>query len=232
MKLLMPVSLICSLFVSATLLAAPADDIIAASKKLGATDNYSWTTTPEGGQRFGGPTQGKTEKDGFTSLSLTMRDTTAEVVLKGDKGALKTDGDWTSLSDASKDDGGGFNPTRFLAMRMQTFKTPADEAPKLATNAVSLKLEDGAYSGDLTEAYAKELMTFGRSGQGPTVTNAKGSVKFWITDGSLIKYQVKVSGHIDFNGNERDVDRTTTTEIKDIGKTKVDVSDDAKKKIG
>jgi len=57
-------------------------------------------------------------------------------------------------------------------------------------------------------------------------------VKFWITDGLLTKYQLKVQGHFDFNGNERDVDRTNTTVIKDLGKTKVEVSDDAKKKLG
>ena len=43
----------------------------------------------------------------------------------------------------------------------------------------------------------------------------------------MLKPAFKVS----FNGNDRDVDRTTTIEIKDIGSTKVEVLDDAKKKL-
>ena len=34
-----------------------------------------------------------------------------------------------------------------------------------------------------------------------------------------------------FNGNDREVDRTTTVEIKDVNKTTIAVSDDAKKKL-
>ena len=56
-------------------------------------------------------------------------------------------------------------------------------------------------------------------------------MKFWITHGALTKYEFQVQGHVEFGGNGRDVNRTTTTEIKDVGKTKVQVSDDAKKKL-
>ncbi len=85
----------------------------------------------------------------------------------------------------------------------------------------------------MTEDGAKTLLTFrrGGNGDGPTVTNPKGSVTFWITDGKLSKYQYHVTGTVSFNGNDRDVDRTTTTEIKDVNTTKIDVSDDAKKKL-
>jgi len=34
-----------------------------------------------------------------------------------------------------------------------------------------------------------------------------------------------------FNGEDRDVDRTTTVEIKDVGTTKIDVPEAAKKKL-
>ncbi len=39
------------------------------------------------------------------------------------------------------------------------------------------------------------------------------------------------SGHVEFNGNGRDVNRTTTVEIKDVGKTKLEVPEAAKKTI-
>jgi hypothetical protein len=34
-----------------------------------------------------------------------------------------------------------------------------------------------------------------------------------------------------FNGEDRDIDRTTTTEFKDIGTTKIEVPEAAKKKL-
>ena len=71
----------------------------------------------------------------------------------------------------------------------------------------------------------------GSAGDGPAVSNPKGSVKFWIKDGALTKYEFKVQGKVTFNNNDMDVDRTTTTEVKDIGTTKVTVPEEAKKKL-
>ena len=84
----------------------------------------------------------------------------------------------------------------------------------------------------MTEACAKELLTFRPSqGESPTVSNANGSVKFWLKDGVLSKYEIKVKGTVSFNGNEFDNDRTTTVEIKDVGSTKVEVPAEARKKL-
>ena len=63
-------------------------------------------------------------------------------------------------------------------------------------------------------------------------TNPKGSVKFWLKEGALSKYELKVTGKVEVNGNERDLDRATTTEIKEVGTTKVNVPEAAKKKLG
>jgi hypothetical protein len=73
-------------------------------------------------------------------------------------------------------------------------------------------------------------MTFRRGG-GANVSNPSGSVKFWLKDGVLVKYEFKVKGKISFNGNDFDVDRDSTVEIKDVGSTKIDVPADAKKKM-
>ena len=215
---------------------APKDDVSAAAKKLGENGNYSWTTTvaSEGGGGFApGPIEGKTEKDGYTFVSMSLRDNTTEVVLKGGKGALKTDEGWKSLSEAAEDSGGGggFNPTAFVARRMQSFKAPAAEAADLAEKTKDLKMADGIYSGNLTEDGAKQLLTFRRrSGGGPDISGAKGSTRFWVKDGLLSKYEYHVEGTVSFNGNDRDVNRTTTVQIKDVGSTKVTVPEEASKK--
>jgi hypothetical protein len=221
--------------------ASPKADVKNAAAVLGSQTNYSWRTTVEVGNnsRFRpGPTEGKTEKGGYTTLSMSFNDNTSEAVLKGTNGALKTpDNGWQSLAEAAKDDGGGgFNPTLFLARSVQNFKTPAVRAADLCDQTKDLKKDTNGISGDLTEDGAKALLMFrprggNGGGEGPTVSNAKGSAKFWLKDGKLTKFQFHLQGTVSFNGNDRDVDRTTTVEIKDVNSTKIEVPDEAKKKL-
>jgi len=56
-------------------------------------------------------------------------------------------------------------------------------------------------------------------------------VKFWVKDGVLSKYQYNVQGTMNIGGNDREINRTTTVEIKDVGTTKLTVPDEAKKKL-
>jgi hypothetical protein len=222
---------------SGSLLAAdsnPKDDVTTAAKKLGAQANYSWTTTvvvPEGSRFRPGPTEGKTEKDGYTCLSLSFGDNKTQAVLKGEKAAFTDrEGEWQSAAD--QDSGQG--PGRFLGRMVRSFKTPAVQASDLASATKELKTYGDVYAGDLTEEGAKALLTFrarGGGGDGPTVSNPKGSVKFWLKGGALSKYEFKLLGKVEFNGNEMDVDRTTTVEVKDVGTTKVEVPAEAKKKL-
>jgi hypothetical protein len=221
---------------AASLLAAdksPKDEITAAAKSLSEKANYSWKTTvvvPEGSRFRPGPTEGKTEKDGFTHLTMSFGDNTTQAVLKGDKAASTSpDGGWQSLADLENSEG----PGRFLAAMLRSLKTPAVQAAELASGAKELKKEGDAYSGELTEESAKALLSFRprSGGEGANVSNAKGSVKFWLKDGALSKYEFKVTGKISFNGNDRDVDRATTVEIKDVGATKLSVPEEAKKKL-
>jgi hypothetical protein len=230
------ISFAMALSLSGILLAAdsaPKDNVKNAARKLAATDNYSWTTTVESSQFQPGPSHGKTEKGGFTYVDFNFQDNTTEAFAKDGKGAIKGEDGWKGLAEAAKDEGdGGFNFFRFLAMRMQEYKAPAAEAEDIAGKTKELTQTNGAYSGDFTEEGAKSLLAFrGRDGQGPTVSNAKGSVKFWIKDGVITKYQFKLQGTMNFNGDDRDVDRTTTVEVKDVGATKVVIPDEAKAKV-
>jgi hypothetical protein len=227
--------------IAGSLLAAdsnPKEDVKKAAAALGNETNYTWLATvevPAEAQFKPGPTDGKTEKGDYTTLSFNFGDNTTEAVTKGTNGVIKTEDGWKTLTEAMQDNGGGgFNPTVFLARVVQNYKTPAAEAASLADAAKELKQDPDSISGDLTEAGAKELLVFrrrGNGGDGPTVTNPKGSVKFWIKDGKLVKYQYHVLGTVNFNGDDHDIDRTTTVEIKHVNTTKIDVADDAKKKL-
>ena len=107
------------------------------------------------------------------------------------------------------------------------------QAADLAGKVKELKKGDENYSGDLNEDAVKELLSFGPRGAGaeaPTISGAKGTAKFWVKDGVISKYEFKVQGSVSFNGNDREVDRTTTVDVKEVGTTKVEVPEEAKKK--
>jgi len=216
-------------------LAADSKDAVSgAAKKLADAANYSWTTTMDLGansQFQPGPTQGKIEKDGYAVITSTRGNNTTQTVIKGTKGAIQTQDGWQSAEELAQDTQGR---GRFMARMVQNFKAPAAQAEDLASKAKDLKEADGVYSGDLTEEGAKALMTFGGRGgaNAPAITGAKGTAKFWVKDGALAKFQTHVQGKRTVNNEERDIDITSTTEIKDVGSTKVDVPEDAKKKIG
>jgi hypothetical protein len=203
----------------------PKEDVTSAATKLGGKDNYSWKTVvvvPEGAPFKPGPTDGKTEKGGVTYFTLSFGDNSTHIYLKGDQAAVTNpDGGWQSLAELDGNDG----PGRFLSRIIKNFKAPAAQAKELADSAKELKKEGDTYSGDMTEEGAKGQFRFGNA------SGAKGSVKFWVKDGQLSKYQFKVTAKVDFNGNEIEVDRDTTVEIKDVGTTKIEVPADAKKKL-
>ena len=221
-----------------------ASDVKAAAKKL--SNNYSWKSTSEsvggggGGNRnrMGGPTEGKTD-GGITQLSMTRGDNTVEAVLKGDKGAIKTEEGWKSLAEAAAaggDGGGGGRggAARFTARTLQGYKAPAAEVEDLIGKAKDLKKDGDAYAGTLGAEEVKGLMSRGfrrPGGDAPEVADAKGSVKFWTKDGALSKYQYNVQGKMTFNNNDVEINRTTTVEIKDVGTTKLTVPEEAKKKL-
>jgi hypothetical protein len=226
--------------------AGPADDVNAAAKKLEAAGGYAWKSTVESaggggggrGGRGGGPTEGKIGKDGIVQLSMTRGQNTTEAFLNKDKGAAKTQEGWQSLAELREagagGGGGGGGRGGFLARSLQNYKAPAAEAADLVAKSRNLTASDGAITGELTPEGAKSLLVPGRGragGNGPDVSNGKGTVKFWVKDGVLTKYQYHVQGSVSFNNNDREIDRTTTVEIKDVGATSVQVPEEAKKKL-
>jgi hypothetical protein len=204
--------------------ATPKDDVVAAAKKLDAQPNYSWkqnVVVPEDAPFKPGPTEGKLEKDGVTYFTSSFGDNTTKIFLHGTNSAISNpDGGWQSAKEMESDEG----PGRFMGFLVRSFKAPAAQAEELAGTA-ELKAEGGVISGDMSEAGATSQFKFGK------VTNPKGSVKFWLKDGQLAKYEFKLTGKADFGGNEFDVDRDTTIEITNVGATKIEVPADAQKKL-
>ena len=234
---------------SGVVVAAAQDDVKAAAQKLADSQNYSWKTTMQagggggGGGRGGfggGPSEGKVDKDGTMIVTITRGDNETQIVKKGDKAAIKTpDNGWKTPAELAQDQGQP-GPGRFMGRMVQGMQPPAKTAEELVADAKELtpSASGDGWSGPLSEDGAKKAMMPGgrrgggqAQGQGPQVTNAKGDVKFYTKDGVLAGYELHVTGSIDFNGNTRDIDRTTTVQISDVGSTKVEIPDEAKKKL-
>jgi hypothetical protein len=98
---------------------------------------------------------------------------------------------------------------------------------------MEFKKDGDAFSGDLTEDGIEQLLSFrrGAGAEDLAVANPKGNAKFWVKDGVLSKCEFHVEGTVTFNGNDQEINRTTTVEIKDVGMTKVQVPEEAKKKL-
>lgn len=248
-------TLIAAAMLAATsLLAAdPKDTVIAAAKKLADSGSYSWKQNIDmggGGGFGGGETQGKFQ-NGLVWTSRSFNDNTIENLAKGTNTVTKNqEGQWQTPAEMAAARGGGGGGGGFGGRRGGGFGgaavvPPATTAQELAGLAKSLTEANGVISGDLTEEGAKSQLTFGRrggrggrggggggGGAAPEPTNAKASVKFWVKDGVLTKYELKSSGTMSFNDNEIQMDRTTTVDISNIGSTKIDAPAEAIKKIG
>lgn len=219
------------LFAAVARAADPKEEVVAAAKKLGEQANYSYKQTSEGGQFRNGPSEGRVDKDGTILVTMSGRDNQmSEAVLKGDKGAMTNqDGEWQSLSEVeAQTEGFG----RFRAGMIRNLKAPAKQAEDLANDAKDLKKDGDAIAGDLTPEGAKKLMSFGgRANPQFEIKNPSASIKFWVKDGMISKYQFHTKGSINFNGEDRDIDRTTTVEVNKVGETKVNIPEGAKKKL-
>jgi len=75
------------------------------------------------------------------------------------------------------------------------------------------KQADGTLSGSLTEEKVKDLLLMGRRSDTPP-KDLKGSVRFWLKEGALAKYEFNVQGKVPGrDGQAFDLNRTTTVEI-------------------
>ncbi len=244
-------TIVVSFAVGALALSARAADttetVVGAIKALKEKGSYSWSTSSEmaGGQFPGSTATGKTDKDGYILTTRQGQNGEIQSASKGNKRVTKMDDGWKTPEEMAQGGGGGrggFGGGGFFG---GSGAAPADEAEGLLKDIKELKAgAGGVFTAELSEQGAKDRAGFGRGGRGgrgggggggnftpPEPKDAKGSVKFWVKDGVLAKYELVTSAKMTFQGQEMDMGRTTTTEISAVGSTKVDVPEEAKKKL-
>jgi hypothetical protein len=207
----------------------PLNDIKAAARALAQQQNYAWVSTPrsEGSSAAWrqGPLYGQTEKDGYTYFKFELGENTIEAAFKGGKRAIKLGSSWESADELVDD-------RAWIARALKAHKAPAGEAEDLAQATTKPeKQADGALGGSLTEEKVKDLLLMGRRADTPP-KDIKGSVRFWLKGGVLIKYEFNIQGKVTGrDGQELEINRTTTVEVNTMGSTKVPIPDEAKEKL-
>ncbi|MGA2229689.1 MAG: hypothetical protein ABSH22_02075, partial [Tepidisphaeraceae bacterium] len=200
----------------------PKDDVLAAIKKLEASPNYSWATTVNnvvedgrdygggGGNYGGGPVDGKTEKDGFTTFELAWpNDIYDLIVTRSHDVLIKTREGWKwnfEVVPAGMAGAGGrgpLTPEEFILKNFD-FRTPSELARYLVTYIPNMQQINGDDSGDLANDSVKSLLTF-RANRGTDQVTTKirdtaGSAVFSFKDGVLSTLEYQVNGTMDFEG--------------------------------
>ncbi len=199
----------------------PGEELRGAIKQLVAKDNYRWSRT----SKPPGQTEGSISNDGrmYVVTSLPGAATTRESAMSGGKLARKLRNEWRPTPALGGREIGGVLRNR---------EDPAVEADDLASKTRELKRRDqGVYFGDLTEEGAKSLVAFGAPDgeRALRLAGAKGTATFWVKEGTLVKFEYHVEGRVAFTAGEREVNVTTTTVVKDIGTTKVEIPKEAEK---
>ena len=230
---------------------AARDSVTAAATALGKAANYTWQTLQDFGPNSQYQTDGKTEKDGFTVVSMNIMSNTFGFVRKGTNFVIQLpDSGWQTVAEATQASRGGLGSgdrgPGMIIPTVATLQLPAVEVTNLIALASDWKVEGEKITGTLTEDGAKAILGdrgrrngwesaprgTGGSGLQAFASNAKGTVTFWVADGVLTKYQTHITGSMDYGlGKSTGVDRTKTVTVKDVGTTKVVVPDDARKQL-
>jgi hypothetical protein len=240
--------------------AASTDAAILAAMKLADQSNYSWTASVVRDSRSY-TIEGKTLVGGYTQVTVpaslalpasnpalrgrVSRGSTESgvvAIFKGDeKHVVETSEGWltpaefSSLPPAPRT---GSGRRRGLVAELPlTFaiSQPHEDIGIILGSSVNLRVDDGGIvTGRLSDTAARLLLLPpGQDNVAPE--QAAGNFKFWISDGMLTRYEVQIAGivSVDVGGSRRLVktSQTVTTEIKDVGTTKLNVPVEVKAKL-
>jgi len=215
------------------------DDLISAIKKLGEQRNYTYTSTSSGTRsRLTRMTYGTTvcqvETTGLAVFTIMRTNFTNVVVIQGSQGVIKTEDGWKTLADAEdrvRNPGDARRTTRtvargFLNERGEVIPVPFTTGiEKRARVIKDLKMVDDVMVGELPP---EELggRTFGPGTFSMSPIKSRGTVKYWIKEGVLVKTETKTAQDY---GEDDYVESTTVTEFSHVGTTRITVPEEALK---
>jgi hypothetical protein len=228
------------------------EDLVGAAAKTAEAKNYSFKgqvqlDLPALGGGAGGPQVSKFEGKVDAAEGTYILTEAQEIVRIDGKTAVRPRGDWRVLDENARGAAGGRNLGRMAGMmgglrpprapheEFKDFGATIEKVSRTGTKETVGEAECNVYAFDLTEEGAKASFPMGgmlgRLGGGNVDAKFKGKGKAWAADGGLVKIETTATLSGSFNNNDFEVTSTRATSIFDVGKTKVQIPEDAKKAI-
>ncbi|HTF57591.1 MAG TPA: hypothetical protein VK661_10190 [Planctomycetota bacterium] len=226
--------------------AGPKEEIFAAARKLAEQDTYAWSLEIDRrdvAKVSPGASQpilpmivsiaGRSAKSGFVILKQTRMANVQAVsaILKGTRAVLETMDGWKLSGDLDPEKDVN---ARFFAGVLPYYPAPTEEVKTLLEGVRELKEgPDGGRVGELSEAAARTQVERTLKGGGrkdpPEIKEPRGTVRFWIQDGLILKYDIATQAKVTVNDVEIVLKRTLTVKVKDVNTTPVPVPEEASK---
>jgi hypothetical protein len=174
---------------------------------------------------------GKADMSGFTSIAMDLGSRQIQGYLYENKAyVICAQRNWSSEPLLRKDE----TPSEFMGRLIRGFVPPVSELGLILKNGDKLKRNGDVFSGDLPPTIARKLLDQGVKRVSKTKrkdSSGTGTAKIWTQDGAVRKYEIKLHGKVDIDGQETEVDRTRTVEITDVGGTVVTLPDSVRRNL-
>lgn len=224
--------------------AGPTDQAIVAAMKIVEAKNYAWTVSVPSAGRALPVREGKSEKDGFTTVTFIdpqspmlrqisrLNEGEVKAVFYGSENFVfqTTDG-WKNghelVTLGSRRRVGPRDPDYWISLQ-----SPGEELEIIVGSYTELHEVKGGVAGTLSDDGARQLLG---SVKAPAVS-ATGTFVLALSGGTLAAFVIDLSGTVMTGppGEEKESPpqrRVLITELKEVGRTKVEVPDEARLKL-
>ncbi len=226
-------------------MAAPTDQAIVATMKIVEAPNYTWSAYVPSVGRALPVREGKSEKNGYSVVTFIdpqspmlrqisrLNDGVVTAVFRGSENFVfqtsdgwKTGAELPPLGPRRRGATGGSD--YWISLQM-----PAEELEIIVGSYSELHEVKGGVAGTLSEDGARQLLG---SVKAPAVT-ATGTFVLGVANGVLTSYALDLAGTVLLGppGEEKESPpqrRLLITEIKNVGRTKLDLAEEARLKLG
>jgi hypothetical protein len=219
------------------------EELDKAAAKAAAMENYTAkiSTKLDGLGKKGGTGMPATDVQVVKDAPVHFKNDQVEAYRSGETVVTKEGEAWTVLGRPEKPAQGEKPDRKLIAMQtLRTMKLPHEMFKDLGAKIKEVKREDSdggkCFSGELTPEAAKELgsIVTGRGGgnKEPAI-EFTGSIKVYVNgEGSITKVEIHTEGKGTVKEKEIVVKQDKTIELSEVGSTKSDVPEEAKKALG
>jgi hypothetical protein len=213
----------------AALVALQSDELADAAKKTAALENYGFRAESKGakGKNQPAPVEGRYQKD----QPLSLKSGSTEGFKKAGLVVYKEGDEWKKLEKAAK----GEKKQQPAAAVFAAVKFPHEEIEGFEKNfekvekAAEKDKECTVWSGALTPAAARVLVSTGSKAEGKSQATYTGTAKVWVNDkGLIVKYEVVAHMKGETKKGPVETDITRTVEITEAAGA-IEIPEAAKK---